>query len=256
MRQPLNHKLSLIAQGEGDITLVFLHYFSGAAVSWQWVIDQLKGDFHCLALDLPGFGNAPPLADPNLKSYSTFIQSALSQLGIRRCVLIGHSMGGKLALQAAADCIDGLKQIILVAPSPPTQEPMPDEERDRMLQDHHSPPVAETTVDSAAHQKLPESRRAIAIRTHTQAEDRTWRWWLLEGMNHSIAEQMTQIQIPVTVIASVDDPVIPWDTIQQEVVGLLPQSELVKLSEVGHLIPLEMPDQLAQTVRRHIAHQV
>ncbi|MGD1929379.1 MAG: alpha/beta fold hydrolase [Leptolyngbyaceae cyanobacterium] len=251
MWQRSHQKLSLTNQGNGQVTLVFLHYFSGAAASWQWVTDHLKADFHCVALDLPGFGDAPPLAEPSLENYSAFIQTALSQLGIDRLVLIGHSMGGKLALQVAADGpVAGLAQVILVAPSPPTQEPMPAEERDRMLKDHHQPDVASTTVDSAAQQTLPELRRAIAIRTHTQTEDRTWRWWLLDGMNHSIADQMSTIQVPVTVIASADDPVIPWATIQQDVMQLLPQAELIELSEVGHLIPLEVPEQLAQSIRR------
>ena len=162
-------------------------------------------------------------------------------------------MGGKIALQAAADGIEGLEQVILVAPSPPTQEPMPDEERDRMLQDHHNPEVASTTVDGAAQQPLPAIRRAIAMRTHTQAEDQTWRWWLLDGMNHSIAEQMSAVQLPVTVIASKDDPVIPWETIQTEVMGCLPQSKLVTYTHVGHLLPLEVPVPLAESIRGAVA---
>jgi pimeloyl-ACP methyl ester carboxylesterase len=248
-----DQKLFLINQGTGEPTLVFLHYFSGSAASWQWVTSQLKTDFRCVALDLPGFGNAPPLPEPSLANYSKFIQEALSQLGIDRCVLIGHSMGGKIALQVAADAGEQrIQQVILVAPSPPTQEPMPDEERDRMLQDHHNPAAASTTVDGASQQLLPDIRRTIAIRTHTQAEDRTWRWWLLDGMNHSIADQLSDMQIPVTIIASQDDPVIPWATIQQEVVDVLPKVKLITLSDVGHLIPLEMPEQLAQSIRQAV----
>ncbi|MEL6401598.1 MAG: alpha/beta hydrolase [Cyanobacteria bacterium J06607_6] len=71
-------------------------------------------------------------------------------------------------------------------------------------------------------------------------------------MNHSIAAQMSTIQVPVTVIASADDPVIPWATIQQEGMALLPQAELVKLLDVGHLIPLEVPDQLVHNIRRAV----
>ncbi|MEM9768694.1 MAG: alpha/beta fold hydrolase [Cyanobacteria bacterium P01_D01_bin.71] len=112
-------KLSLISQGRGDLTFVFLHYFSGAAASWQWIIERLKADFRCVALDLPGFGKTPPLAKPSLQSYSAHIKEVISQLRINRCVLIGHSMGGKMALQAAADGIDGLEQVVLVTPSPP-----------------------------------------------------------------------------------------------------------------------------------------
>lgn len=245
--------LSFVSQGSGKPTLVFLHYFSGAAVSWQWVIEILQTDFRCIALDLPGFGEASPLAEPSLKNYSAFIRRALVQLELDHVVLIGHSMGGKLALQVAADLAsDALERVILVAPSPPTQEPMPEDERERLLNNHQSPDVAATTVNSATQKPLPDPRRATAIRTHTQAENRTWRWWLLDGMHRSIADQLDQIQVPVSVIASSDDPVIPWDTIQDEVMALLPTAELTQLSTVGHLIPLEAPGQLAQSIRTSV----
>lgn len=249
--------LSFSSQGNGQPALVFLHYFSGAAASWQWVMDILKTDFQCVALDLPGFGGAPPLAEPSLEHYSQFIRDALAELELERVVLIGHSMGGKLALQVAADLgADRLERVILVAPSPPTQEPMPEDERKRMLSNHHDDDVAMTTVDGASQKPLPESRKALAVRTHTQAEDNTWRWWLLDGMNHSIADQLEQIQVPVSVIASADDPVIPWDTIQQEVMALLSEATLIKLSDIGHLIPLEAPEQLAQSIRSYVVKRV
>ncbi|MEM8809379.1 MAG: alpha/beta hydrolase [Cyanobacteria bacterium P01_G01_bin.38] len=254
MFNPSVSNLSLISEGSRQPSLVFLHYFSGAAVSWQWVIEALKCDFQCIALDLPGFGDALPLAEPSLKSYSTFVRDALAQLELDRVVVIGHSMGGKIALQVAADSAsDTLERVILVAPSPPTQEPMPEDERNRLLSDHHNPDVATTTVNGATQEPLPKSRQTIAIRTHIQAEDRTWRWWLLDGMNHSIDDQLDQIRVPVTVMASVDDPVIPWDTIQHEVMALLPEAELTQLSDIGHLIPLEAPEQLAQSIRQAIA---
>ncbi|WP_272061133.1 alpha/beta fold hydrolase [Oscillatoria sp. CS-180] len=247
---------SLISQGTGDPTLVFLHYFSGAAASWQWVTQELKEDFRCISLDLPGFGDTPPLAEPTLAEYSNYIWELLSRLGIDRFVLVGHSMGGKIALKVAADALfAGLEHIILVAPSPATREPMPEEERDRMLADHHSRQAAETTVEGAAQATLPQIRHSVAVQTHTKAEDKTWQWWLLEGMKNSIADQVKKIQVPVTVLASPDDPVIPFNVIQRDVIDLLPNSKLVTIPNVGHLMPLEAPDLVAQAIRQAIARQ-
>ena len=251
MLNSLTDELPIIQQGSGDPVLIFLHYFSGSSASWQWVTEILKTEFCCVAPDLPGFGSAPSLEKPSLKGYSDYVVKIVERLGIDRCVLIGHSMGGKIALQVAADNrIKGLERVVLVAPSPVTQEPMPQEERERLLENHPSEENAATTVDSASQSPLPRLRRMVAIKTHTKADDLAWRWWLLEGMNHSIADQMGQIRVPVSVIASKQDPVIPFETIKKEVVDLIPQATLIELSGVGHLIPLEAPQKIAQQVRK------
>ncbi|NEP15516.1 MAG: alpha/beta hydrolase [Leptolyngbya sp. SIO4C1] len=240
----------VVQWGSGETVLVLLHYFSGAAVSWQWMAAQLGDDYRCVALNLPGFGGTPPLKSPSLQGYADWVRKEIEQLGIQRYTLVGHSMGGKLALQVAADAQgDQIQQLFLMAPSPATQEPMPEEEKRRLLNHHPSRDNAETTVSSAAQQPLTDEQREVAIQTHVMSDSSAWRWWLLEGMTHSIAAQMQRVQMPVTVLASKDDPVIPYDKIQTDVVDLLQQAQLVAIQEVGHLIPLEVPELAAQQLR-------
>lgn len=238
---------------KSKLTLVLLHYFSGSAASWQWLMRELEPDVQCIALDLPGFGSTPPLQSPSLKNYSDFVQQHLANLDLEAFVLIGHSMGGKIALQiAAAPDVKGLHHVVLIAPSPPTQEPMPEDERQRLLNHHPSRENAQTTAESATQVSLSASQYQTAIQTHTQAASSAWRWWLLEGMNHSIANQMPNVRVPITVVASHDDPVIPYETIQQEVMPFLPSAKLVDMSGVGHLMPLEAPKQVAEILRQCI----
>jgi len=240
-------------RGTGEPTLVFLHYFSGAAASWSWVMRSLESDFRCVALDLPGFGQAPPLPTATLENYSDFVGDALSALGVDRFVLVGHSMGAKIALQvAASEAFEELRQVILIAPSPPTQEPMPDEEKQRPLTRHPSEANAATTVDNSSRLELNAEQRSLAIHTHTIADDSAWRWWLQTGMNHSIANQLAKIRVPVTVIASPDDPVIPFDVVQREVIERLAQAQLVEFPGSGHLLPLEAPARLARVIREQV----
>lgn len=250
MKDPSIDKRPFIDQGTGTPTLVFLHYFSGAAASWQWVIDALP-EFRCVALDLPGFGRQMPLPEPSLAAYSIFVREAIASLNIGPHILIGHSMGGKIALQVAIDASDRAPQrVVLMAPSPPTQEPMPEDERQRMLYNHTDPDNAAATVDGATQRSLTADQRATAIQTHRLAADSAWRWWLLEGMNHSIADRLDRLSSPVTVLASEDDPVIPFDTIQQEVMDLIPEAQLIELNGLGHLLPLEDPEAIAEILRR------
>lgn len=235
--------------GNGDRTLVFLHYFSGAALSWQWVAEQLQ-DYRCVAINLPGFGGTPALDRPSLEEYADAVLQELTHLGVENYIVVGHSMGGKIALQMALSSDRSPQQVMLIAPSPPTREPMPENEKRRLLDNHPSEDNARTTISNATRQSLSEKQLMQAIAAHTIVKDTAWRWWLLEGMEHSITERMPQLHLPVTLLASQDDPVIPYDTIQSDVIDIIPNAHLVTTRSVGHLIPLEAADWVATQLRQ------
>ena len=244
--------LSSVQEGQGSPTLVFLHYFGGAADSWRWVMPEFSSDYRCVALNLPGFGGVPPLPHPSIEHMAEAIAKELTKLGLDTVVLVGHSMSGKLALQVAIDHPDTISQLILVAPSPPTQEPMSEKERKQMLS---RPGLKEAKInsDNAMVKSPPMDRRILSIETQMATDPATWRWWVEEGMNHSIADGAAQLKVPITVIASKDDPIITHNTMQQEVMSVLRQAQLITLEGVGHLIPLEAPEVLAQHIRQVMA---
>ncbi|MEO0406113.1 MAG: alpha/beta hydrolase [Cyanobacteria bacterium P01_A01_bin.135] len=238
--------------GSGDSTIVFLHYFGGAAESWTWVAQQLL-DCRCVAINLPGFGNTFAPQQLSIPEYTRAVIAEVERLGLADYLLVGHSMGGKIALQVAVSSQKPPRQVVLVAPSPPTTEPMPESEKQRMLSNHPSRENAETTLKNAAKAPLTDEQRQVATQTHMIVDDSAWRWWLREGMNNSIANQMNQLAVPVTVLASQDDPVIPFDVIHSDVIGVIPNAELKAIAGVGHLIPLEAPDWVAAQLRDIIA---
>ena len=126
---------------------------------------------------------------------------------------------------------------------------MPNEERQRLLNRHPSEENAATTVENSTHLALNAEQRSLAIHTHTIAADSAWRWWLQTGMHHSIADQLDKIRVPVMVIASPDDPVIPFEV---GVVQRLPHAHLITFPEIGHLMPFEAPERLAQVIREQV----
>lgn len=100
-------------------TLVFLHYFGGSTRAWTEVVEQLADDYHCVAPDLRGFGASD--ASPEnfaVKDYADDVADLISTLEIGNSALVGHSMGGKIALALAARNPKGLQSLILLAPSP------------------------------------------------------------------------------------------------------------------------------------------
>lgn len=253
------------------VTIVFLHYFGGSKESWSFVIPFLEKDYHCVALNLPGFGGSLLDQKPTLKSMADYVICEIRSLGINDCVLIGHSMGGKVAVEVAVqvaiqsavqtavqvavqvaiqDAVqnsenDLLSQLILVAPSPPSVEDMPDEQRAvlRELQDEEQ---MIKNVDDAIIKDLNPLAYKLALKTQGESQLSARRWWVDEGISESIASESKQLDLSITVIASKTDPAITYEMTIKETMPNLPSSaKLIETTGVGHLMPLEDPAWLA-----------
>lgn len=90
--------------------LVLLHGFCEDSSVWSELLPHLSG-VPTLCLDLPGFGAAPLPAEPSMEIYARSVRDALDAAGLEKCVLVGHSMGGYVALEFAArwpECLAGL----------------------------------------------------------------------------------------------------------------------------------------------------
>ncbi len=91
------------------MTIVFIHGWLLGRTYWQPVIKQLGSEFPCLAYDLRGFGEskldesdlALHTQEYDLKAYAQDLEELLDQLGIGPVWLVGHSLGGSIALWAA-----------------------------------------------------------------------------------------------------------------------------------------------------------
>lgn len=85
-------------------TLVFLHGFLGCSNDWNETIQLLKSDFNCLAIDLPGHGASVTTTSPLNDGFNhchAAIKTVLDELNIEQYILIGYSLGGRIALDYA-----------------------------------------------------------------------------------------------------------------------------------------------------------
>lgn len=119
------------------IPLVLLHGFCEDSTLWAPVLPRLRG-IPVIRIDLPGFGgSAPPLA-PEMAVYADVVCAVLNELGIARCVLAGHSMGGYVALEFAAQHPERLAGLGLVHAHPFADTPERRENRRRGIQMVHA----------------------------------------------------------------------------------------------------------------------
>ena len=121
--------------------LVFLHYWGGSRRTWQPVLTRLHPDQAFVTYDQRGWGDSVNAPGPyDMERLADDAQSVIATLGYTDYVLVGHSMGGKIAQALAARRPAGLAGVVLVAPAPATPVGSPLEVPDQVAsQSRHSP---------------------------------------------------------------------------------------------------------------------
>ncbi len=245
-------QLNILEQGEGTASLVFLHYFAGSLESWSEVINQLQKTAHCIALDLPGFGDSQPIVETTVEAITIIVAEMIRQLDLQHYILVGHSMGGKIALALASIQPPGLQSVILLAPSPPTPEPIEPSERSRLLNTHGNRSAAEETAHKITSQPLSDRAFEQVIRDNLRTSQRGWQAWLECGSRQDISSGISDITVPVLVIVGSEDAVIPKSLLQQDVIDEIADAQLVVVPNAGHLLPIETPQAIVDLIQAHI----
>ena len=126
-------KIRVLDIGARDLgsrpAIVFVHGLSANMRNFTYALtDRLKGDFRLILLDRPGCGYSRPApgAPPGLRAQATLIAGVIAALGLDRPLLVGHSLGGAVALALALDHPGTVGGLALIAPlSHPTEETPP-----------------------------------------------------------------------------------------------------------------------------------
>lgn len=104
--------------GGKELPLVFIHGLSSYMGFWEYQIPALADGRRVLALDLPGFGaSGRPDAPYTPPWYAQVVDAWLGAIGIERAVVVGHSMGGQIAMTLTLDWPSRVGGLILSAPA-------------------------------------------------------------------------------------------------------------------------------------------
>ena len=227
-------------------TLMFLHHFGGSSRTWDGVIRRLEGRFQCVALDQRGFGDSSAAGDYSLKAMAEDVLAVVDALSLERYVLIGHSMGGKVALSVASHRPAGLEGLVLIAPSPPTPEPMRADERTRLLRSHGSREAAIATNRSISRLPIEPAAFEALLEDNLRCKGAAWTAWLESGSLETV--ELGVIDLPTLLIAGEHDPVIPLELLTREVAPHLTEYRLEVIAGAGHLLPLEAAGRVAALI--------
>ncbi|MCY7349847.1 MAG: alpha/beta hydrolase [Cytophagaceae bacterium] len=252
--------LHVFEQGNGPLTLVFLHYFGGSALEWQSIMNRLSDRHRCVAVDLRGHGDseAPTAGKSTPGGYfvddmADDVLGLVDELAIQDFVLIGHSMSGKVALAVAAGTPNhpqptGLRLLLLVSPSPPLPEPIPDGERQKLVNGYGQREAAETLLKNSTAVAVSEAVREQIIADNLRTAKSAWMAWLTSGSREDISARMSAVNVPIHIIVGSEDRALPPDVQNRLVLPFLKNVTLTIIETVGHLLPWEIPDELGDFI--------
>ncbi len=246
-----NNSLNFIETGKGEKTLVFLHYFGGSAGAWSLVINELDQSFRCIAIDLPGFGRSSAPAEAlSVAGNAQEVIQLIQHLQLQKFVLIGHSMGGKIALAIASQKPAGLVSLILVAPSPPTPEPMNDEARKDLTAAFGNRPAIEKLIKKITAQPLTDIVFEETVQDHLRVDKTAWNGWIKVGSGEDISARMSAIDVPVSIISGAADPNFPTAFLRTEFSNYFSSAHFEEIPGTGHLLPVEVPSATAASIQK------
>lgn len=253
--------------GDRGPLVIALHWLGGSSRTWQEVGERLAREGYCLAaIDLPGFGQAVDVSGFDVEAMAEAVAVTIHEIrgesGVP-WVLLGHSMGGKVAALIARAAEDGavglggLAGMCLLSPSPAGPEPMDEGERSKMLDQ-----LGETTKDVVEDRKRAEKfvldnigKLPLVADVLQRSIDDVLRMdrgafaaWLTSGSKEDWGERIAVLSLPTLIMAGTEEESLGPKAQVAHVIPHFRNASLEPLLGGGHLAPLERPREVAERI--------
>ena len=111
--QTKSYPFEVIKSGKGKQSIVFIPGFASSGEVWNETKANFEKNFTCYTLTMAGFAGVKPQPNASFKNWEDTIAAYLKENKIEKPIIIGHSMGGALALAIAADYPDLADRIVV-----------------------------------------------------------------------------------------------------------------------------------------------
>ena len=267
-------RLSARALGEAGPRVVFVHGLFGQGRNWTTIAKGLAGDHRVTLLDLPNHGHSPWTDRVDYVEMAEHLAGDLERFG-EQVTLVGHSMGGKVAMQMALRRPDLLRALVVVDIAPveypltggrtddPHEEQSPFAAYIAAMQRIDLTTLAtRSEADDALRDVVPSRMvRGFLLQNLEREGTAGWRWRLnldvlcrdldrLRGFPELPPE--ARYDGPVLWIAGADSHYV-LDRDRDRMQELFPGTRLVRVKNAGHWVHSEQPEVFLATLQRFLA---
>lgn len=237
-------------RGEGQPALLCLHGAGGSHQHWGYQIADWSRLTRTLMVDLPGHGRSAPPGCTRIAGYSRVVLALLDMLRLDQAVLVGHSMGGAVALWTALNAAQRVAGLVLVGTGARLRV-APD-----LLDGLRDAPAATVAriSDMMYAPHAPADLREAGNQAFQQNDPAVFRNDLVACDAFDVREQVAQIACPTLILCGAQDAMTPpkfSQFLHQQIAG----SHLTLLSAAGHMPQIEQPQQLTAAVAEWFTSQ-
>jgi pimeloyl-ACP methyl ester carboxylesterase len=238
-------------RGKGDTALLFLHGWCGDREYWKHQLDAFAGDYRVVAIDLGGHGES----GKDRKQWSVTglagdVEAVVKALGLKRVILVGHSMGGPISLEAAKRMPGAVVGVIGVDTLHNAEYQWPEEQSKQFLDGFEAD--FKGTMRGAIRGMLPEKVDPELLRwitTKAEAQDQKMALGLLRGFSNLDTKGLFKgTKVPVRCINSAPGFQFAMPT-ASDVNKKYADFSAVVMEGVGHYPMLEKPAEFNQKLR-------
>jgi pimeloyl-ACP methyl ester carboxylesterase len=258
----LSHLENFNAQFSGNEQgekLVFLHGLLGSAANWRRIIPSFETDFHVMALDQRGHGRSfQPKSGYSPEDYANDLKAILDELKWDKIYLVGHSMGGRNALNFAFRFPERVQKLVIEDIGPDGNKG--GSIRVQQLLDSIPTPFAkkEQARDFFRNEFKDFILGQYLYSNITEQKDGTFSWRFsrqgaIDSLNEGRAierwNEVEGLKVPTLVVRGENSTDLPRD-IYQRMLKANPLITGVEIKEAGHWVHFDRPDDFISELKR------
>jgi len=246
-------------KGNSENAIIILHGLMGSVENWRTVQGALSASHRVVCLDLPNHGKSPHVARVTLRSMAEDVAETMDALGVDRAVVIGHSLGGKVAMQMTSEFPERVRGVVVVDITPRAFQPVHLFVLRACQQLDLSGTARRADLDTALAQSIPQAEtRDFLLKNVVRQEDGAFAWrvplhYLID--NYQTVSDAVPMTVPYKGPALfVAGELSPFHVERDSALiqGWFPAMRLVTVPQAGHLVHTDQPEAFVRTVRQFL----
>lgn len=239
-----------------DDALLILHGLFGSRNNWAALARQLSQHQDVYALDLRNHGESQRADSMSFPEMAVDVMWFMESEGLSQTSILGHSMGGKVAMQIALDTPQRVKKLIIADIAPREYDPRHEKIFQAVDAIDHALLTSRSDADKLIKDILPDrDLRLFLLTSLSRDEDRILSWRTnMHGIRKNYqaisaaptVRQGSQFDGPTLFIAASRSPYIE-DKDHKEIMRLFPQAR-IEMIDAGHWLHVQKPEQFLELV--------